>query len=143
MFLSKVSGIFSRVTSIVIGIIFIVVGLIFFLKFDPDAYDMQTTGVITEIEEHYELIGDDNELMHDVYIDYTVNGEKYEHAPYFSYNSGMKVGDEVEFYYMSEDPAQIAGSDKNATPWFGLGFAVIGFGLTAVTVIKMLRGRLA
>ena len=131
--------IFSKTTSLIIAVLFIVIGLIFFLKYDPDAYDIQTTGTIVEIEEYYDHTGDETTLMHTVYIDYTVDGTKYEHVDYGSYNHKMKIGDEVELYCMSSDPTQIAGTDKEFVPYIGLAFAVVGVIMLIVPIVKRLR----
>ena len=129
--------IFANTISIIVGIMFLAGGLLFFLKYDPEAYDMEATGTIAEINEHYELVGNDHQLVHTVYIDYTVGDKTFEHVEFFEYNRKMKVGDTVNFFYMSEDPSQIAGSDKDKAPYFGLAFAVIGFALLVVTGVKI------
>ncbi len=116
-----------------------VIGLIFFFKYDPAAYDTKGTGTIAEIDEYYETVGDDWELVHRVYIDYEAAGKKYEHVDYFEYNDRMKTGDTVTFYYMSEDPGQIAGSDKEYVPYYGLGFAIIGLIMLVVSLIKTIK----
>ena len=136
---ANIAGIFSKTTTIIISVLFIVIGLIFFIKFDPDEYDVLATGTIVEIDEHYEYVGDENQLVHTVYIDYTAGDTKYEHVEYGSDNHKMQVGDTVEFYYMSSDPSQIAGTDKELTPYIGLGFAVVGVIMLVVPIIKRLR----
>lgn len=137
--MGKIANFFSKSTSIIIGVLFLVVGLIFFFVYDPAAYDSQGTGTITEITEHYEMVGEEEELMHDVYIDYTAGGKTFEHAEYFEYDSGMKVGDTVEFFYMSSDPSQIAGSSKDKAPYIGLVFAAIGLVMLVITILKIIR----
>ena len=139
----KAAGIFSALISLVIGLMFLVGGLIFFLKYDPDAYDMHGTGIIVEIDEHYESIGGENELQHTVYIDYSAGGQKYEHVEFMEYRSRMAVGDTVEFYYMSEDPTQLAGTGKENTPYWGLGFALIGAADLGFMIFRTLRRRAA
>lgn len=133
------ANVFAKSISIIIALMFIVIGSIFFFKYDPDAYDTKGTGKIVEIDEHYEFVGEDNQLVNTVYIDYTVGEEKYEHVEFFEYHSGMKVGDEVEFFYMSDDPSQIAGSDKGATPYIGLAFAIVGVIMLVFTVVKIVK----
>ena len=135
------ANVFSKIISFILAVLFIVVGLIFFFKYDPDAYDVKTTGVIVEIEEHWEMVGDDNEIAYTPYIDYTVGDTKYEHVEFPQYDSSMDVGDEVEFFYMSKDPTQIAGTDKAFGKYFGLGIAVIGVIMLAISVIKFFKGR--
>lgn len=131
--------ILKTVGCLVVGLLFLVVGLLFFFNYDPDAYDTEVTGTIVDIDEHYELVGDDNELQYTVYVDYTVGDKTFSHAEYPGYNSSMKVGDTLNFFCMSKDPAQIAGSDKNAAPYIGLGFAVAGLIIVVITVLRMIR----
>ncbi len=133
------ANIFSKAISIIIGLMFLVIGLLFFFKYDPDAYDVEAVGTITDIEEHYETVGDDEQLTHTVYIDYSANGTEYKHAEYFQYNSSMKIGDEVSFCYMSSDPSRIAGSNKALTPYFGLGAAVIGAVMLVIVIVKIVK----
>ena len=137
--MSNFANFFSKSVSIIVGLMFLIIGSIFFFKYDPDAYDVPAIGTITDIEEHYESIGEDNELVHTVYIDYTADGTKYEHVEFPGYNSGMKIGDTVDFFYMSEDPTQIAGTDKGSTPYFGLAAAVVGLIILIVTVVKIIK----
>ena len=135
----KLINIFSKSVSIIVGVMFLVIGLIIFLKYDPAEYDVKATGKIVDIEEHYEYIGDDPKLVRTVFIDYTVDGKKYEHIEFIESDSNMKIGDEVEFFYMSKDPTQIAGTDKEKAPYVGLIFAVIGAIILAVTAIKIIK----
>ncbi len=135
----KFTNVFSKVISVIVGLMFLAGGLLFFFKYDPAAYDTPATGTIVEINEYYDYTGEDSQLMHDVYIDYKAGDEVFEHAPYFEYNSSMKVGDEVEFFYMSSDPSQIAGSNKESSRYFGLAFAVIGLIELIITAVKIVR----
>ncbi len=137
--MSRFPHVFATVISIVIGLMFLIGGLLFFLKYDPASYDKQATGTIVDIEERYETIGDDDQLVYDVYIDYTVEGKTFEHVEYFEYHTGMKKGDTVTFYYKSTDPSQIAGSDKDMAPYFGLAFAAVGLVMLVVTGIRIVR----
>ena len=136
---TRIATIMSRTVSIIISVMFIVIGLIFYFKFDPSDFDVKASGTIVEIDEHYESIGGDNELVHTVYIDFFAGMKKYEHIDFGSYNSKMKVGDTVEFYYMSTDPTQIAGLNKEKVPYIGLAFAIIGFILLVVEVFIVIR----
>ena len=123
----------------VVGLLFLVAGLLFFFKYDPDAYDTEVTGTIVDINEHYELVGGDNELQYTVYVDYTVGDKTFSHAEYPGYNSSMKVGNTVNFFCMSSDPSKIAGLDKNAAPYIGLGFAVAGLVILVIAVLQLIR----
>ena len=133
------SRLFRTIITVAVSAVFIVVGLVFFTSYDPSVYDVKATGTITDMDEHYESIGGDNELVCDVYIDYVADGKNYEHVEFGEWNSGMRLGDEVEFWYMSSDPAKIASAGKDAAPYFALAFAIVGFVILAVTIIRGIR----
>ncbi len=135
----NLAGIFSKAISIIVGLMFIIIGLLLFFNYDPAAYDIPTKGVIVEITDYYEDIGDESQLTHTVYIDYSADGTTYRHVELGEYNSKMKVGDEVDIFYMSSDPAQFARTDKGMTPYFGLIAAVIGAAILVITVIKAIK----
>ena len=130
----KLFRLYGRIVGILIGSIFIVVGLLFFKTYDPDAYDVKTMATIVQIDEEYDII--DEEYDYTVYVDYIANGKEYKNINYGAYNSSMDVGDEVELYYMSSDPTQIATPDKDIAPYIGLGAAVIGAGIIVFSIIK-------
>ena len=131
----------AKIICVLIGIVFIVIGTIVAVTANPKAYDKETTGIIVHIDEHWETHVDEDDLVHDVYIDYTVDGKTYTNVQYPEYKAGMQVGDEVKVYYQSENPLLIAGEGKDLLPVFGIGFAVIGLIMIAVSVISFLKGR--
>ena len=78
-------------------------------------YDASTKAVIVGIEREWTGTDEDGFDTYDykVYVDYEVDGKKYENREYPGYNSSMKKGDEVEILYQSSNPENFA--EKNVT----------------------------
>lgn len=139
--MSKISVVMVRIIPFLIGIVFIVLGITFFLRFKPEAYDAKATGRIARIEQHYESIAGENEIINTVYVDFTAGDKKYENVELKEYNPFMKVGDDIEIFYMTSDPTKIIGAGKDNVPYFGLGFALIGLAVIVIELIKIKRVR--
>jgi hypothetical protein len=99
-------------------------------------YDASTTGVIVGIEREWSGTDEDGFDQYDytVYVNYEVDGQKYENVKYPSYDSSMKKGDEVEVLYQSSDPTNIAEGNLtgNATIMIVIGAVCTLFGVAAV-----------
>ena len=78
-------------------------------------YDASTTAVITGIEREWTGTDGDgfDQYEYHVYVDYEVDGKKYENMEYPGYDSSMKDGDRLEILYQSSDPENFA--EKNVT----------------------------
>lgn len=105
-------------------------------------YDASTTGVIVGIEREWSGTDEDGFDQYDytVYVNYEVDGQKYENVKYPSYDSSMKKGDEVEVLYQSSDPTNIAEGNLtgNATIMIVIGAVCTLFGV-AVVVKAIIR----
>ena len=104
----KVFNIIFPVIAIVAGIVVIVLGV---NKMNSKKlYDASTTGVIVGIEREWTGTDEDgfDQYSYTVYVDYEVDGKKYENAKYPSYDSSMQKGDEVEILYQTANPENIA-----------------------------------
>ncbi len=64
---------------------------------------VKTYATITKIETVNDNVGDDNDVTHNVYVEFYVNGEKYE-GRLDTYVYTMKTGKKVPVYYMPDDP---------------------------------------
>lgn len=99
-------------------------------------YDASTTGVIVGIEREWSGTDEDGFDQYDytVYVNYEVDGQKYENVKYPSYDSSMQKGDEVEVLYQSSDPTNIAEGNLtgNATIMIVIGAVCTLFGVAAV-----------
>lgn len=123
--------------TVVLGIIFIVAA-VFIGVSDSDTEYIQITGTVAEINEYYDF---DGELQHSVFVDYEVDGQKYEHAEYGSYSSSMKVGDTVGVYYNPEEPEHIQAEGFRTIPYVigGAGVAAVLLGVFLL-VKKVITG---
>lgn len=104
----KILNILFPVVAVVLGIVVLVLG---FKKLGSKKnYDASVTGVISGIEREWSGTDEDGFDQYDytVYVDYEVDGKKYEGVKYPSYDSSMQKGDEVEILYQSSNPENIA-----------------------------------
>ena len=110
--MKKFLPVLMSLAAVVIGIVFIAVGI--HTLSTKDLYDSTVNAVIVDYEEHWETDADNEQrLVTTYYIDYEVNGVKYEHVESPEQNMGMNVGDTVEILYQSQNPEKI--SAKNIT----------------------------
>ena len=123
--MKKYTPIIFSVLAVVFGIVFIISGITT-LK-NKDLYDSTVTATIVDIQEEWQTVGEDQQLETVYYIDYEVDGTKYEHVECPESNGKMKVGDTVEILYQSKDPSKISG--HNIT---GNGILFIAFGAAAL-----------
>lgn len=104
----KILNILFPVVAVVLGIVVLVLG---FKKLGSKKnYDASVTGVISGIEREWSGTDEDGFDQYDytVYVDYEVDGKKYEGVKYPSYDSSMQKGDDVEILYQSSNPENIA-----------------------------------
>lgn len=118
------------------GALFLIVGLLTLFTFNPKEYSGTTTATIVDFEQQTGAGEDDNDII--TYVDYFVDGVRYTHVPYNSYNFTMDVGDEVKIYFNPSDPSRIAAPGKNIIPFVSIGAAVLG---AAVLVGSLRIGR--
>lgn len=109
----------KRIMNLIFPLVFIVMGVVVIVICagqyrNKDLYDMPAKGVITDIQEEWNGTDSDgfDEYTYTVFVDYEVDGKKYEHVEFPFYSGSMKVGDEIDLLYQSADPTQI--SETNA-----------------------------
>ena len=130
-----------KLFSIIFAVVFVVAGVFVIvmgvnrLNSKKD-YNASTTGVIVGIEREWSGTDEDGFDQYDytVYVNYEVDGQKYENVKYPSYDSSMQKGDEVEVLYQSSDPTNIAEGNLtgNATIMIVIGAVCTLFGVAAV-----------
>ena len=130
-----------KLFSIIFAVVFVVAGVFVIvmgvnrLNSKKD-YDASTTGVIVGIEREWTGTDEDgfDQYEYTVYVNYEVDGQKYENVKYPSYDSSMQKGDEVEVLYQSSDPTNIAEGNLtgNATIMIVIGAVCTLFGVAAV-----------
>ena len=124
---------------VVFGIVFVVSGITT-LK-NKDLYDSAVNATVVDIQEEWQTVGEDDQLVNVYYIDYEVDGVKYEHVECPESNGDMKVGDTVEILYQSKDPSKISGHNitSSGVIFIAVG-AVVALGGCFAIVKKLLRG---
>ena len=126
--------------ALVLGIIALVVGI--HSNATKHLYDSTVKATIVDIEESWETDPDTDsqKLVKTAYIDYTVDGQKYERVLSPVQDDGFKVGDTTEILYQSGNPEKIAAPDMATTAviFIIVGVVVTLGGLigTALTVIR-------
>lgn len=106
---------------IVVELMFIIISLYGIFHKDID-YEV-TKGKIVYIEEYHDPINE--EFWYTPYIDYSVNGIEYKNVEYGAYDSSMKVGDEVNVYYSTEDPTLIQAEGFKKVPYIVLSISLV------------------
>ncbi len=115
------------------GALFLIVGLLTLFTFNPKEYNGTTTATIVDFEQQTGAGDENNDII--TYVDYFVDGVRYSHVPYNSYDFTMDIGDEVKIYFKTSDPSQIAAPGKDLMPFVSIGAAVLG----AAVLISSLR----
>lgn len=139
--MGKIRKIIFSLIAVVLGIALIAFGI--YSLSTKHLYDSSVTATIVDVEEHWESGGADeaDTLVKTFYIDYEINGVKYEHVEAPESNDSMQVGDTVEILYQSKNPEKISGKNigKTAALTIGVGalFLIVGIFL----VLKALMGR--
>ncbi|MBE6741404.1 MAG: DUF3592 domain-containing protein [Ruminococcaceae bacterium] len=138
--MEKLKKIIFSVIAVVIGIALIAYGI--YSLSTKHLYDSSVTATIVDVEESWESDGDGSDhLVKTFYIDYEINGVKYEHVESPVSEDSMKVGDTVEILYQSKNPEKISEKDisKTAAIIIGVGALLLIVGI--FLVIKALMGR--
>lgn len=140
--MNKLISIILSVVAVIAGIAFVVVGIVQIAN--KDKYDSTVTATIVDIQEEWETATDPDDvdrLVKTAYIDYEINGVKYEHVLSPEQDDNYKVGDTVEILYQSENPEKISSQNitMSAFIFIGLGLAVAVFG--CVSTLKSLKAR--
>lgn len=129
MLLRKFRIVRCALAFMVIGAVFAGFGI--YMCTVPEKERLTTTGTLVEIVESIEAA--DDQVTHETYVDYTVDGKEYKHAYYGAYETGMKVGDTVEVQYLPEDPTDIQapGAEKVKYVFAGAGIVafIVGLGI--------------
>lgn len=139
--MKKTLNILLSIGAVVVGIIFVITGI--HQLTTKDLYDSTATATIVDIQEEWQSAADPedpDELVKTAYIDYEVDGTKYEHVLAPQQNDNYKVGDTVEILYQSKDPSKYSSKEigKSAAIFIGLGaiVAIVGLGTAVRLFIK-------
>ena len=128
-----------RIVRVALG--FMLIGAIFagfgiYMCTVPEKERLTTTGTLVEIVEGIDAA--DDQVTHETYVDYTIDGKEYKHAYYGAYETGMKVGDTVEIQYLAEDPENIQAPGAEKVKYVFAGAGIVAFIIGLGTLIKFI-----
>jgi hypothetical protein len=128
------------VLAVVFGVIFIISGI--HTLSEKDLYDSTVTATIVDVEEHWEDNGEDSSLVTTYFIDYEIDGVKYEHVESPVQSSNLGVGDTVDILYQSKNPEKISSQNitAGATIFIVVG-SLVAIGGCISTVRAVIRFR--
>lgn len=124
------------------GGIFLAVGIVICMTtFDPNNVKIDTTAVITEITTRRDSDGDTH---YDVFVEYDVDGKRYESELNF-YSSGYYEGKAIDIYYLEKNPNEVGTHSGDYMvfmfPAFGLLFFSIGIGIVISNIAKKINNK--
>ena len=138
--MNKIVRILMSIAFVIAGIVIIVLGI---QKLSSKKnYDASVQAVIVGIDREWTGTDQDgyDEYDYTVFVDYEVDGKKYENVEYPGYSSSMQKGDKVELLYKSSDPTQIAEGNMSSNAVImiivGAVFAVLGIGSAVRSFIR-------
>ena len=125
----------NRKLSLIFGtlISLIILGLSLFSIFGPKKEYLKTTGIITNFRLEHSATDD---ITYKTIINYSVDGIEYKDVEYGSYNSSMKIGDEVTVLYNPINPTQIQAEGFEKVAYVTLPISIIGIMLCIIGFIK-------
>ncbi len=140
--MKKTVSIIMSFAAIVFGVVFAVSGIKTISE--KDLYDTQIKATVVDVQEEWESSADPDEpdrLVNTAYIDYEVNGKKYEHVLAPEQDDDLKLGDTVDILVQSKNPEKISALNptKGGVIFIVLGVLVANAG--CVSVIKAFIGK--
>ena len=140
--MNKLLSIIISIAVVVGGIAFAIVGAVQLVN--KDKYDSTVKATIVDIQEEWESSGDPDgvdRLVKTAYIDYEINGVKYEHILCPSQNDNYEVGDTVDILYQSQNPEKISGQNITTTSIAFIACGLLAAVIGGVMSIKSLKAR--
>lgn len=136
--MKKFLPVIMPIVAVVAGIIFVISGISTIAN--KDKFDTQITATVVDIQEEWESSADPDEpdrLVHTAYIDYDIDGKKYEHVLAPEQNDNMIIGDTVDILVQSQNPEKISALNptKGGIIFIAVGAIVAVVG--CVSTIKM------
>lgn len=127
--------------AIALGIIALVIGI--HTRSTMHLYDTSAKATVVDIEESWETDADGgNTLVKTPYIDYEVNGTKFQHVLSPVQEDRLEIGDTVDILYQSSNPEKIAAPDiGTSSVIFIIVGIVVTLGALIGLAITVIRGR--
>ncbi len=140
--MNKLISIILSIAVVVGGIAFAIVGVVQLVN--KDKYDSTVKATIVDIEEEWQTATDPDDidrLVKTAYIDYEVNGVKYEHVVSPVQDDNYEVGDTVDILYQSQNPEKISGQNITSASIAFIGLGLLAAVIGCVMSIKSLKAR--
>jgi hypothetical protein len=139
--MGKLKSLIFSLISVIIGIAIIAGGIYMFAT--RNAYDSTVSATIVDVEEEWQsgTDGDADKLVKTFYIDYEINGKKYEHIQSPVSEDSLKVGDTVEILYQSKNPDKIAAPNISKKAFMIIAAGAVFFVVGLVLFFKSLIAR--
>lgn len=117
----------------VMTVLLLVVGIVM-LSNKKDNY-IETTATISEISE----VGTGEDLTYEVFVDYTVDGHRYEHVQLNTYEGSYKVGKEITILYDPANPSVIEGKTSGVIIILLFAGAAVCAVIAVVNIVNTIR----
>ncbi|MCR5456668.1 MAG: DUF3592 domain-containing protein [Clostridiales bacterium] len=117
----------------VMAVLLVVVGVLM-MSNKKDNY-VETTATISEIK----YIAPDEELAHEVYVDYTIDGHRYEHVQLNIFEFSYSVGKEITILYDPANPSVIKGKKSVDIVILLFAGAAVCAVIAVVNIVNMIR----
>jgi hypothetical protein len=135
--MKKLLPIIISIGVVVFGIGFAISGISTIAN--KDKFDTQITATVVDVQEEWEVSGDPDQpdrLVHTAYIDYEVDGKKYEHVLAPEQDDNLKVGDTVEILAQSQNPEKISALNPTKGGIIYIVFGAVAAVAGCVSTIK-------
>lgn len=137
--MKKIVRILVSLGVMVLGVVLVVSGINKIRT--KNLYDSTVTATVSEVVEELNDTDIDNPTTDTVvYIDYEVDGKKYEHVEAPEFSGNIKEGDKMEILYQSKDPSKISGKNitRTAVIFIAVGsVATLGGAVLTIRAIKI------
>lgn len=127
--IGKIGTLIGCLVFLAVGVLFLVLGIKALSA--PKIEFATTEGVVVEIEVLPSTTAEDTN-NYQVYVDYVVDGVRYEHAKYGAYSSSMNIGDTVTVLYDPADPTHIEAEGSEIVPYIIVAAGAIAVLLSVV-----------
>lgn len=118
----------AKITEWILSVVFFIIGagimvLGVYIQIDSRSFQKEAVKASAKITEINERRDSDGDIVHDVYVAFTVDGERYSGA-LGEYSVGMREGGITTVYYKPDNPGNFRGPSSGF-----LGLIITGFGL--------------
>ena len=135
-FFRRYNKITFAIVAFLVGAVFTVISIITFGQQSKAKVEVTATIVSIEVEPSIDEDGSDT---HTVYVSYTDEaGNKHENVIYPGYSQDMKAGDQVQAFYLEENPNELVDT-RTLTPIIFLVVGIASVCLGVFLIVKTLK----